>query len=552
MSNVLRPLFIAVTWGAGGCTSSRSLELAELCQRQLGVTTCLHLTCTNMKRALVDETLEEAKVLGVRNILALRGDPPRDEYRPANGIDAEEDSNVDFKWAIDLVRYIRSKYGDYFCIGVAAYPEGHSDLSYPMDQDPIHDLSYLIEKVKAGADFIMTQLFYDVTAYIKFERMLREHDSAVFKGIPIIPGLMPIQSFEIMKRTAKLSHAKLPQELVQRLEPIKGDDAAVKKVGVGAVSEMIKNIKAVKSTGPRGFHFFTLNLEKAVSEILDRCQLVPPEPVSESAISDTDGLMRSLDSLDAFRKRTMSSSSASAVAQLTTNSHRSSSPPQSGTPTVAVNGNPISREATWDDYPNGRFGDARSPAFNAPLTYSPTCEYKSLFSSFDPRNVTRSSSSAKAAVFVFPSVCPLSNSPQLRNCKHVYHIQSSLTHPHSPHCLPNPRPEPLGHPHQHRRHKLPFRLTPNPESTAPTPLVRSRNALPGNRPHKKRTHHPHRKEGLLDNRLPARRRRHPILRPNPRLGTPGWLRLPKGLCGVFRGVVHLRAHAETASGEPEL
>lgn len=368
----------------------------------MGVTTCLHLTCTNMKRALVDETLEEAKVMGIRNILALRGDPPRDEYRPINGIDAEEDSNVDFKWAIDLVRYIRSKYGDYFCIGVAAYPEGHSDLSHPMDQDPIHDLSYLSEKVKAGADFIMTQLFYDVTAYNRFERMLREHDSAVFKNIPVIPGLMPIQSFEIMKRTAKLSHAKLPQEFVQRLEPVKGDDAAVKKVGVGAVSEMIESIKAVKSTGPRGFHFFTLNLEKAVSEILDRCRLVPPEPAGESAISDADVLVHSLDGLDAVRKRTMSSSSASAVAQLTTNSHRSSSPPQSNTPAVAVNGNPISREATWDDYPNGRFGDARSPAFNAPLTYSPTCKYTFLPCRFGPRNVRRKLARPRAAVRISP------------------------------------------------------------------------------------------------------------------------------------------------------
>jgi methylenetetrahydrofolate reductase (NADPH) len=190
-----------------------------------------------MKRVLVDETLEEAKVLGIRSILALRDDPPRDAYRPANGADVEEDSNVDFKWAIDLVMYIRSKYGDYFCIGVAAYREGHSDLSYPLDQDFEHDLSYLIGKVKAGADFVMTQLFYDVTGYTQFKRMLRELDSAIFKNISIIPRLMPIQSFEVMERTAKLSHAKLPPKLMQRLEPVRGDDAAVKKVGVGAISE---------------------------------------------------------------------------------------------------------------------------------------------------------------------------------------------------------------------------------------------------------------------------------------------------------------------------
>ncbi len=118
MSRALRPLFVTVTWGAGGSTAAKSLELAEICQRQLGLTTCLHLTCTNMSRSLVDEALEQAKALGVRNILALRGDPPRsDEYRE-EGAPISGTSNDEFEWAIDLVRYIRKQYGDYFCVGV--------------------------------------------------------------------------------------------------------------------------------------------------------------------------------------------------------------------------------------------------------------------------------------------------------------------------------------------------------------------------------------------------------------------------------------------------
>ena len=129
MAHSLRPLFVNVTWGAGGSTSAKSLALAEVTQRELGLTTCLHLTCTNMSRKLIDEALEQAKALGVRNILALRGDPPRsDEYRDTTLPDAEEDdSNKDFTWAIDLIRYIRKQYDDYFCVGVAGYPEGHSD-----------------------------------------------------------------------------------------------------------------------------------------------------------------------------------------------------------------------------------------------------------------------------------------------------------------------------------------------------------------------------------------------------------------------------------------
>lgn len=323
-----------------------------------------------MKRKIVDEALEEAKALGVRNILALRGDPPREEeYRleddteDGNDID---DSNEDFTWAIDLVRYIRRVHGNYFCIGVAGYPEGHADQSHPTDQDPLHDLPYLIDKTRAGADFIMTQLFYDVEAYLKYEKMLREHESGVFAQIPIIPGLMPLQSYDILMRTTKLAHAKVPMELLHKLHDVKGDDEAVKQVGVEALHDVAESIREVQAKGPRGFHLYTLNLEKAVSSLLERCNLIPPDPNDNnlSAIDDVTILING----DAAHHRALSSTSSSAAAQLTTNSHRSSSPARPMPP----NSNPLSREATWDDYPNGRFGDARSPAFNPPLTYSPT------------------------------------------------------------------------------------------------------------------------------------------------------------------------------------
>lgn len=323
-----------------------------------------------MKRKVVDEALEEAKALGVRNILALRGDPPREEeYRlddeTEDGEDAD-DSNEDFTWAIDLVRYIRRVHGDYFCIGVAGYPEGHADQSHPTDQSPLHDLPYLIDKTKAGADFIMTQLFYDVQAYSKYERMLREHASGVFAQIPIIPGLMPLQSYDILLRTTKLAHAKVPPDLLHKLQGIKGDDEAVKQVGVEAIYGIVESIRDVESKGPRGFHFYTLNLEKAVSSLLERCDLIPPDPDHDqtSAIDDETIFVNG----DNAHHRGLSSTSSSAAAQLTANSHSSSSPARP----IPPNSNPSSREATWDDYPNGRFGDARSPAFNPPLTYSPT------------------------------------------------------------------------------------------------------------------------------------------------------------------------------------
>lgn len=322
-----------------------------------------------MKRKVVDEALEEAKVLGVRNILALRGDPPRqEEYRLEDEGDenGQEDSNADFTWAIDLVRYIRRIHGDYFCIGVAGYPEGHADQSHPTDQSSLHDLPYLIDKTKAGADFIMTQLFYDLDAYTKYERMLREHESGVFAKIPIIPGLMPLQSYEILVRTTKLAHAKVPPELLRRLQGVKGDDEAVKQVGVEALSEIVDGIKEVKTKGPRGFHFYTLNLEKAVSSLLEQCNLIPPD-ADEDAVEDAPLILNGISGAGP-RSRTLSSTDSTAAIQLTSNSRRSSSPAR----TIPLNTNGHSREATWDDYPNGRFGDARSPAFNPPLAYSPT------------------------------------------------------------------------------------------------------------------------------------------------------------------------------------
>lgn len=394
MSRGLRPLFVTVTWGAGGSTATKSLELAEICQRQLGLTTCLHLTCTNMNRSLIDEALGEAKALGIRNILALRGDPPRsEEYRDENS-PVDGDSNEEFTWAIDLVRYIRRVHGDYFCVGVAAYPEGHADESYPENQDPAHDIPYVVEKTQAGADFIMTQLFYDVHAYTAFEHTLRSHPSGVFKEIPIIPGLMPVQSYQILKRTTKLSHAKLPPDIVERLDRVKGDDEAVKRVGVDIVSEIVHGIKSVESTRPRGFHFYTLNLEKAVAFVLERCQLIPPSTPSpngyeSSAIENgedsilSDGLNETNAANGNPRKdrRRLSSVNSGprnrvvvAVGSSSSSTSYEARADEAGVPKDKINSRAntlaisegegsLGREATWDDYPNGRWGDARSPAY---------------------------------------------------------------------------------------------------------------------------------------------------------------------------------------------
>ncbi|TKA24638.1 hypothetical protein B0A50_06398 [Salinomyces thailandicus] len=400
MAQALRPLFVNVTWGAGGSTSAKSLALAELTQRSLQLTTCLHLTCTNMSRKLVDEALEQAKVLGVRNILALRGDPPRsEEYRdPNNPLAEEDDSNKDFTWAVDLVRYIRKQYGDYFCIGVAGYPEGHSDQSHPEHQSVEHDLPNLVEKTEAGADFIMTQLFFDVEAYIDYEKRLRAHESGLFKTIPIIPGLMPVQSYQILRRTTKLSHASLPPDVLKRLEGVKGDDEAVKRAGVNILCEMVEKMRGNKSPCARGFHFYTLNLEKVVTQILERSSLIPPatpvirtadgNDVAEQAVAEeeSDGFLMVEDAKKNRHRRKSSARNSAPQNRVVVVRDRASSTSSSqtqayeapedeaGVPQEPINSRAntltisegqgsAGREATWDDYPNGRWGDVRSPAY---------------------------------------------------------------------------------------------------------------------------------------------------------------------------------------------
>lgn len=397
MAQALRPLFVNVTWGAGGSTATKSLELAEICQRQLGLTTCLHLTCTNMSRALVDEALEQAKVLGIRNILALRGDAPRsDEYRDEGQL-PEDDSNKDFTWAVDLVKYIRKQYGDYFCVGVAAYPEGHSDQSHPEAQDPKFDLPYLVEKVQAGADFLMTQLFYDVDAYDQFETMLREHKSGAFSTIPIIPGLLPVQSYQILNRVSKLSHAKIPADILSRLDAVKGDDGMVKQVGIQILSEIVGHLKGRPSPTKRGFHFYTLNLEKAVAHIVQDCHLIPElliEEDDDDAIELTPGSdftppegaqrtngRRRLSSVNSGPHNRVIISKPSA--SKSSNASFEAREDEAGVPKDAINTRAntlaisegegsLGREATWDDFPNGRWGDARSPAFGEIDGYGPT------------------------------------------------------------------------------------------------------------------------------------------------------------------------------------
>jgi methylenetetrahydrofolate reductase (NADPH) len=216
----------------------------------------MHLTCTNIDLEKINYALDTAKEAGIKNILALRGDPPSGQ---------EWSTKSPFKTACDLVTYIRKSYGDYFCIAVAGYPEGHID-----NPDKESDILFLKQKVDAGADYIITQLFYDVDNYLNWVQKCRD----IGITVPIIPGIMPIQTYNGFKRMTGLCKTIIPVEILEALEPIKDDEVAVKDFGVKLAIDMCEKLR---NQGTLGFHFCTLNLEKSVRLILEGLGFKKPD-----------------------------------------------------------------------------------------------------------------------------------------------------------------------------------------------------------------------------------------------------------------------------------
>ncbi|VDC06687.1 unnamed protein product [Peniophora sp. CBMAI 1063] len=332
----LKPQAVAITWGAGGSTKDRSLDLASLTQREYGIDTVLHLTCTNMQQGLVDDVLRAAKALGVQNIMALRGDPPRGEeyWMPAD---------PRFKRARDLVSYIRStpEFADHFSIGVAGYPDGHTD-SVVNTMSEEEEIKYLKEKVDAGADYIVTQLFYDVDNFLRWLKRIRDAGITV----PVIPGIMPLQTYASFQRLTKLTGAHIPAELHAQLEPIKTDDQKVKDSGVSLAISMIKRLN--ESSDVRGFHFCTLNLEKSVQRILD-------------ALGWSSGASRAQNKL--ITEHDGARGDPQKPFLLVTPAEAATSLQDSKAPKGELGKGEVVNASAWDEFPNGRFGDVASPAF---------------------------------------------------------------------------------------------------------------------------------------------------------------------------------------------
>lgn len=238
-----RPSFVSVTYGAGGSTRDRTIELVSRIQRDLGMATMAHLTCVGSSRDEIGEVLKRLVDAGIQNVLALRGDPPKGEteFKPTAG---------GFLHASELVAFVRDRYPA-ICIGAACYPEGHVEC-----RDLDLDLEHLVTKVAAGADFLVSQLFFDNEDYRAFVRRARSAGISV----PIVPGLMPVTNVSQVERFTQMCGARIPQELRRRLRIVANDPAAVVATGV---QWSVDQGRALLRDGAPGLHFYTLNRSSA-------------------------------------------------------------------------------------------------------------------------------------------------------------------------------------------------------------------------------------------------------------------------------------------------
>jgi methylenetetrahydrofolate reductase (NADPH) len=243
----LRPSFVSVTWGAGGSTRARTLELCKQIRNDIGLTVMAHITCVGSSRADLREIFNELEAAGIENIMALRGDPPRGSsaFVPvANG----------FSHASELIAMLQRVY--HFDIGAACYPEKH-----PEAPDMQTDLQHLADKVRAGADFLVTQFFFDNEKYFEFTERARNAGIAV----PILAGIMPITNYAQIARMTTLGGGVIPPKLLAELEARRDEPKAVEDLGVAYATLQAADLLR---RGAPGIHFYTLNKSPATRAIV--------------------------------------------------------------------------------------------------------------------------------------------------------------------------------------------------------------------------------------------------------------------------------------------
>ncbi|KAK7482502.1 hypothetical protein BaRGS_00026213 [Batillaria attramentaria] len=324
-----KPLFCDMTWHPAGDPSNTEKPTSSTCMagtmlNYCGIETMLHMTCAQQTKEQIIQNLNKAKDLGIRNILALRGDPP-------DGAEKWTVVEGGMNYATDLVRLIKEEFGDYFVICVAGYPSGHPECTSYAD-----DLRHLKEKVDAGADFIITQLFFQADTFLKFVRDCRQ----IGIHCPILPGILPIQAYQSLRHIVKLSKLEVPQEIIDAINPIKENDEAIRNFGI---DHAVKLCKALLDAGGDdtcvpGVHFYTLNREVATIEVLKRLGMWQEEVLRPLPWKLTANPARCKEEVRPIFWRCRPNSY-------------------------------VYRTSDWDEFPNGRWGNSSSPSFNDLKTY---------------------------------------------------------------------------------------------------------------------------------------------------------------------------------------
>jgi methylenetetrahydrofolate reductase (NADPH) len=242
----LEPTYVSVTYGDAGSTRRKTLDLTARIKSDIGIEVMAHLTCVGHTRAELGRVVDELRMRGIENVLALRGDPPEGTktFVPTEG---------GFRYANELVAFIKDRCD--MCIGAACYSEGHPEA--PSLQ---HDLENLKRKVDAGVDFLITQLFFDNDYFLSF----RDRVAAAGINVPIIAGIMPILSVRQVKRFTDMCGATIPKELLSRIEAVEDDSEAVRHVGM---YHSTQQCLALLEHGVAGIHFYTLNRSTATRAI---------------------------------------------------------------------------------------------------------------------------------------------------------------------------------------------------------------------------------------------------------------------------------------------
>lgn len=243
----LSPEYVSVTFGAGGSTLSYTGETVARLHSAHGLNVAPHLSCVGGTKAELAELLDAYRAAGYRRIVALRGDLPSGMASPG-----------DFRYASELVHFIREYTGDHFHIEVAAYPETH-----PQADDALADLRHFKAKVDAGANGAITQYFFNADAYFRFVDDVRR----LGVEVPIVPGIMPISNFSQLKRFSDQCGAEIPRWIVKRMQAHGDDAASVRELGADVVAEMCRRLL---EGGAPGLHFYTLNRARATQAVLNR------------------------------------------------------------------------------------------------------------------------------------------------------------------------------------------------------------------------------------------------------------------------------------------